>query len=361
MFSYAQKKISGIQSGTLGPGKYIVTGNIKIETGKCLIIAPGTTFIHDSGNYIWEIHGSFKAIGTQKDSIYFLSKEGVEQNKHWSGLRFLEGSPAAILDYCVIDNAFIHPDFDAMINEYLSAVNVWKGKGITIKHSRISNNYSTYCGGGIYVYDSFVFIDSCNISHNYQANLAKGVGIFLENSNNSKIMNSVIAYNTCNLNVFASDGGGSGIHCMNSNTIIFGCLIYKNSSAINGGGIMANKNCIVTLKSNTIAYNIVSTENEFLEEMNLPKTPFSGGIAAKGKAKFIGKNNIIYANTSPEIGNNTRLIYSCTSKKISGKGNIFNAPLFINPKKDNFSLKSNSPSINKGRKQDGTTTNMGAL
>jgi hypothetical protein len=196
---FAQKKISGTQSGTLGPGKYIVTGNIKIEAGKSLTIAAGTTFIHNSGKYIWEIYGSFKAIGTQKDSIYFLSKEGVGQYDRWSGLRFLEGAPAATLDYCVVDNAFVNVDFDSYPFEYLAAVNVWKGTGISIKHCRISNNYSTYYGGGVYVHGGFALIDSCLIVHNYQSNHAKGTGVFLENSNNSKIMNSVIAYNKCKL------------------------------------------------------------------------------------------------------------------------------------------------------------------
>jgi hypothetical protein len=195
--SYAQKKISGTQSGTLGPGKYIVTGNIKVEVGKSLTIAPGTTFIHGSGNYIWEINGSFKAVGTLNDSIYFLSKDGVGQYERWSGFHFLEGSSTAVFDYCVIDNCFIDADY-SFSSKYCAAVNVYKGDGLTLTHSRISNHYSTNDGGAVYVNGSFAFIDSCLIVHNYQFNHAKGTGIFLKNSNNSKIMNSVIAYNKCN-------------------------------------------------------------------------------------------------------------------------------------------------------------------
>jgi hypothetical protein len=194
--SCTQEKISGSQSGTLGPGKYIVTSNIQVEAGKCLTILPGTTFIHESGNYIWEISGTLKAIGTKKDSIYFLSKKGVEQKKHWSGLHFQESAPAATLNYCVVDNVFIKspPKYEDL--KYVAAISMWKAEGITIKHSRISNNYSkSNSGSGIYVKEGFVFIDSCRIVHNYQYNHLKGIGIFLENSNDSKIMNSVIAYN----------------------------------------------------------------------------------------------------------------------------------------------------------------------
>jgi hypothetical protein len=123
---------------------------------------------------------------------------------------------------------------------------------------------------------------------------------------------------------------------------------------------MAGGNCIVTLRNNTIVYN--STETLY------------GGIAIKYGATFIGENNIIYANISSDnleigtIGEGTiKLAYSCISHKTDGKGNIFTDPLFINPEKDDFRLKKNSPCINAvnpdspDQGQNGTNTNMGAL
>jgi hypothetical protein len=114
------------------------------------------------------------------------------------------------------------------------------------------------------------------------------------------------------------------------------------------------KDCIVTLKNNTIAYNSTKT--------------LYGGIATKYGAKFIGANNIIYANISSnnlEIGTIEggviNLTYSCISHKTDGKGNIFDDPLFVNPEKDNFRLRKDSPCINTGKRQDGTRINMGAL
>jgi hypothetical protein len=149
------------------------------------------------------------------------------------------------------------------------------------------------------------------------------------------------------------------VHCLSSNTIISGCLIYKNVLADEAGGIMASEDCIVTLRNNTIAYNSTKT--------------LCGGIATKYGATFTGTNNIIYANISSDNheigiieGGNIKLTYSCISHKTDGKGNIFTDPLFINPKKDDFRLKSNSPCINAGnpnsyREQGNISTNMGAL
>jgi hypothetical protein len=114
------------------------------------------------------------------------------------------------------------------------------------------------------------------------------------------------------------------------------------------------KDCIVTLRNNTIAYNSTTSS--------------CGGIAIKYGAKFIGENNIIYANISPDNleigtieGGSIELTYSCIAHKTDGKGNIFDDPLFVNPKKGDFHLKKNSPCINAGKKQDGKSVNMGAL
>jgi hypothetical protein len=159
--------------------------------------------------------------------------------------------------------------------------------------------------------------------------------------------------------------GGGGIHCLNANTLISGCLIYKNTSGDAGGGIMASGNSIITLINNTIAYNSTKASG--------------GGIAVNinnfsdKMGRFIGKNNIIYGNTSPdnlELGKDVvrngeyaQLTYTCITsyREISGEGNIYTDPLFVNPGKDDFHLKKNSPCIHAGKKQDGKSVNMGAL
>jgi hypothetical protein len=186
---FAQQKINGSQYGTLGPGKYIVTSNIKIEAGTSLEIVPGTTFIHN-GPYKWEIYGTFTAEGAKNDSIYFLSKDDIEQNKRWGGLRFLKNAPAAILDYCVVDNCYLEYSDD-----YIAGVNVTRGKGLTLTHSRVSNCYSWNISSGVSVVNSVAFINHCKIINNAVVNHLKGPGIHLKKCKDSQILNSVIAYN----------------------------------------------------------------------------------------------------------------------------------------------------------------------
>ena len=182
---FAQQEISGSQSGTLGPGNYTVIGNIQVEDGATLDIVPGTTFSHN-GSYKWEIYGTFSAVGAENDSIYFIR----DSNNGWGALRFMNNAPAAVLDYCVVDNCYLEYSDD-----YIAGINVTGGMGLTLTHSRISNCYSWNYSSGVYVANSVAFIDSCKIYNNVVVNHLKGPGIYLKDCADSQISNSIIAYN----------------------------------------------------------------------------------------------------------------------------------------------------------------------
>ena len=81
--SAAQTEISGPQSGTLGPGTYLVTAEISVQSGNSLTILPGTTFLHN-GNHRWIISGEFTAEGTEADSIVFVPQDTLEIHM-WGG------------------------------------------------------------------------------------------------------------------------------------------------------------------------------------------------------------------------------------------------------------------------------------
>ncbi len=190
--SQSQPQISGPQSGTLGPGDYIVVGDIQILAGNTLTILPGTTFLHN-GPWSWNIYGQLNAEGTETDSIYFIRQNPIPDHR-WRSIRFQSGaSDASTLDYCVIDNCNIPS----------SAPYSMKGGGIytngvdiTVSNTRISNCDAYWDGGGIYASNAAIVVDHCLIVDNTAISGANGGGIYLYNSSGAIITYNVIARNS---------------------------------------------------------------------------------------------------------------------------------------------------------------------
>ncbi len=185
----AQQQISGSQSGTLGPGEYTITGNISVGSGATLTIKPGTKFLH-TGNFKWNISGKLLAEGTAGDSIYFMRKDAVDN--HRPGSINFSNAKASKFDYCVIDYCYI--DWGTKTNT--ASVNVIGGEGLEVLHSRISNGHSKATQGGINAKNTTLLVEQSLITKNSCINKPKGVGIFLDNCSNVKILNSVIAFNS---------------------------------------------------------------------------------------------------------------------------------------------------------------------
>jgi hypothetical protein len=178
---FAQPQISGPQSGTLGPGTYLVVGNIRVNTGNTLTIVPGTTFQHN-GNWKWEIYGQMNAVGTETDSIFFIRQDPIEEHR-WGGIRFLAGATAgSVLSYCVIDNC--------------KGGGIYSTVDIQILHSRISNCYNYGEGAGIYVTNCDATIQYCSITDNTAYNGTNGGGISVYGGNGTTISYNIIARNS---------------------------------------------------------------------------------------------------------------------------------------------------------------------
>lgn len=187
-FASAQN-ISGVLSGTLGPGTYIVVGDCQINAGDSLVVQPGTTFLHAS-SYEWLIYGKLIAVGTEADSIRFL-RQIPDTIYDWRGLRFYNASSAAsILEYCVIDHCsnLTRPGGGIYCN----------ASGITIRHSTVSNCRAGD-GGGIYALSSPIYVEHCKIFGNSTVNGptadGNGGGIFLMQSNGAYVRNTELYNN----------------------------------------------------------------------------------------------------------------------------------------------------------------------
>lgn len=189
----AQPQISGPQSGTLGPGTYLVVGDIRVLPGTTLTIVPRTTFLHN-GHWFWYIYGQLNASGAEGDSIYFVRQQPIADHR-WRGIRFQSGSsPASMIDYCVIDNAEIPSGTSSTL---VGGGIFTDGVAFTVSNTRISNCDAYWGGGGMYIKNTAgMVIDHCLIVDNTATLGANGGGIYLYNCTNAQIKNCVIARNS---------------------------------------------------------------------------------------------------------------------------------------------------------------------
>jgi hypothetical protein len=186
------QNISGTQSGTLGPGTYVVVGDISVRDGTTLTILPGTTFLH-SGAFKWDILGQFNAEGTETDSIYFIRQNPTEDCR-WRSLRFQPGASSnSTIDYCVIDNCKIPSGVPSAVKGggiYTNSVN------LSITNTRISNCDAYWDGGGIYADNAAITVENFLIVDNTATLGANGGGIYLNNCNGVVIRYNEIARNS---------------------------------------------------------------------------------------------------------------------------------------------------------------------
>lgn len=187
-FAFGQPQISGAQSGILGPGDYIVVGDIRVNSGATLTIVPGTRFLH-TGAYKWEVSGQLNINGTENDSVVFTRQQPIDQHK-WRGIRFLAGSSTessvnyAVIEYCNYPSGTTYYG----LGMYIAAA-------IEVRNSRVSNCWSYWDGAGIYVANTTAIIDHCTITDNTAGSGSNGGGIVLSTANNSQITNCIIARN----------------------------------------------------------------------------------------------------------------------------------------------------------------------
>jgi hypothetical protein len=186
----AQPQISGPQYGTLGPGSYIVIGDIQVRPGESLTITPGTTFLHN-GNWKWTIAGTLNAVGTSADSIKFVRQSPTETCK-WAGLRFEAGASASsIISYGVIEwcKHGVSPYYTYGTGIYSNGI------AITVTHSRISNCDNYWDGGGIYITNAAATLSHNLIVDNSASSGSNGGGIVLNNCIGANVSYNVVARN----------------------------------------------------------------------------------------------------------------------------------------------------------------------
>ena len=128
---FAQTDVSGNISGswTTAGSPYIVTGNLLLLPEDTLTIDPGVEVRFD-GNYKLDVFGTLFAVGTEGDSISFVSNAGGT----WMSINFADdANDDGRLEYCIVDGGS-----ESGYDPYYGMVNA-KESSPTFAHNRISN------------------------------------------------------------------------------------------------------------------------------------------------------------------------------------------------------------------------------
>jgi hypothetical protein len=372
--AYAQPQLSGNLSGTLGPGTFVVIGNIQVQDGDSLTIQAGTNLLFN-GNYNFVIEGFLQALGTVTDSVIFKPNTGFT---NFGGISF---NGEGTLNYCVVKysaSAGISSNSAPLISHSTIADNLGHGlyfaftNGTVIDSCDIMNNTTTSNGGGICLFRANVIIKNSYIHNNF----ASGSGGALWTDYGVSLYNCIISYNYVN----SSQAGG--IHLYNDG---FGICSFNLSNCIIKYNEYAGVYChfhtleAVLIQNCDIYYNgsgIILDDNNASFPAPIIKNNILNGNSFYGirHASFSSVNpqviyNDIYNNTlSGSFNPGTGVINTIN---INGDScdtyhNIFLNPQFVIPTANNFNLQANSPCIDAGSPlsppdPDGTIADMGVF
>ena len=341
--SYSQTTISGGSvSGTwsLAGSPYLIQAAIMIANGTTLTIDPGVT-VNFQGPYKFLILGRLLALGNATDSITFTA---TNTSAGWLGVRF-DNTPSTNDTSKLIYCKFLYGKATAVApNNSGGALYFDNFSKAIISHSRISNCFANFFGGGIYCNNSSSPpITNNNISNN---SAAAGGGIYCYNSSNPLISNNYVSYNS------ATNNAGGGIYCYNNSspTILNNTITYNNASR--GGGIFTIQSSS-TITNNIISYNqvhndwgggaIYTSGSGTSETISNNIISNNSALNTNGGAIFCGSqtkisNNVISNNNSTNNGGgiycysgNPNIINNTFSNNSALKGNALFCTMTSNP------------------------------
>ncbi len=401
------KSVSGTifnQVWTPADSPVFVTGDIQVAG---LIIEPGVT-IFMNGNYVFEVAGRIKAIGTQSSPIIFT---GGFPASGWQGVFFNTAQSGSELVHCIIEKS---------IN---SGIRIMSTPGLVVSHCTVANSLSS----GIRIVDSVPSITDCIIrSNSVSISAPGGNGVLtLEAIGGGIVTDSPLVLDNCTIEnnsltlvtqgsqtTTVVRGGGVAssapltlLNCtISSNSISatsLGYFVNATSRAVaEGGGVWASTN--LTLRNCLFRGNSASANAAVNSAPSSSAVSQGGGIWCTGQANqrnsiFVGNsssaewvpssdyslggggifiagagasvvnctvafntpdglgtdtnatvvlNSIFWGNTPSQIVGTTNVNYSDVQGGFVGKGNISGNPIFLSS--SNPIIVPGSPCINAG-------------
>lgn len=185
----------------------------------------------------------------------------------------------------------------------------------------------------------------------------------IQAASNSSLKNCVIWGNGCTGQPSGGESyvngiGGGGLAIKPSyNPVVENCLIYRNYSLTNGGG--------VAILGHSDPYQNPTRLDNCTIVNNTNFNLSGGGLYLTNISLCPVRNTIIYNNSAPAYPDVfttnaclTNCCMSATNDWTAGRGNITNAPQFKNAAANNYRLDGNSPCINAGTNQSWMTNGV---
>jgi hypothetical protein len=370
------------QTWTTNNSPYRVVGDIQVAS---LDIQPGVTVLFES-NYVFEVAGRLKAIGTPDAPITFSTTNGG-----WQGIYFNAALSGSRLAHCVIEKAVnsgirIHrttplvSDCTIRSNtatalDTTSTLLSFEARGagistdspLTLDNCFIHDNTAateardnngaaaTALGGGVYssadlslrhclLSANSVRADAWSHGNRYVYAVAKGGAVF---ATNLTLLNCIIRDSTATAittswlgqeSVSSAEGLGGGVCCpgvlQQTNTIISGnktsaSAVYGYSSTVEravGGGVY-----------------VAGTGGSIVHCTFASNSP--GGVASDAPGLVV-VNSILWNNTPVQVMGTASVTYSDVQGGYEGAGNIDRNPIFFST--EDLIIVRGSPCMNAG-------------
>jgi len=376
--AHSQIHLAGPQSDTLVAGTYIVERDIWVEDETIWYLSPGVHLRFAEGTRLVN-HGALYAIGSAQDSIRF---ESLNDQTSWRGIFFGTTHYWCYLDYCVITGC----------SE--TAVTVASLAALTTRHSRISHNsagperaagYESYSatkdtlldvvlsendGHGLIRHYTESSLESCTVSNN------TGTGIIGDYAtlnvrktdllNNQKsgcyLSHSGAYFDSC---TFIGNRGrwGGAIDIEGIGARLNRCFLMNNYADSTGGAIRAKRYAQLSIINSNFILNDANKRGSTLHAWGgvLINNVFVGNseyatifIEEDGmfcySSLFSGQSNPVEFGGSSWIADafGVQDSINVNGTACDRFGNLFCDPKFLDPAKEDFRLRPDSPCINAG-------------
>ena len=273
------QELSGSISDTLMSDLYyIVTGNLSISNNDTLWIEPGAIIAFDGYHRI-VAQGPIYAIGTEEDSISFISHSSQPGPGDWEYIQLQSNASGSKFDYCVFENGDGYSEWVGS-----GVIRVDHVSNVHFDHSRFSHNQR----GAIAFYGSYsnFSVQNSTFSFNYDDQSQDGgvINIRLSSSGGDVLISGnefyqnygddIASYECIGLtitdNIFYSDHNNFDNQAMYMRYVK--PLIISNNTLTGRSYIRVNHDCFGIIEKNMIQHNTNYTYGIYVSQSNMEIT-----------------------------------------------------------------------------------------